>query len=147
LHPEDANSMSRELGTSAVRHRHIQVTHHTEPPVYPRASRPAPAIWQAPTAQLPVPDEMEDLRQRPRKRWGMRICLTLFLFFLGWFLLNQLLNQFNLLQDQVHFGYPRTFQTDKDVGHSGTSHFIVENLQGHIDVIEIPSDNPSKAKL
>lgn len=47
--------------------------------------------------------------------------------------------------DDVTYGYPRTFQTDANVGHGGTSHFIVLNLHGTIEVIEVPP-NPTKNK-
>ena len=45
----------------------------------------------------------------------------------------------------VAYGYPRTFQTDANVGHGGISHFIVLNLHGTIEVIEIPQD-PAKSQ-
>ena len=47
--------------------------------------------------------------------------------------------------DDVTYGYPRTFQTDANVGHGGVSHFIVLNLHGTIEVIEDPP-NPTKTK-
>ncbi len=45
--------------------------------------------------------------------------------------------------DDVTYGYPRTFQTDANVGHGGVSHFIVLNLHGTIEVIEVPP-NPTR---
>lgn len=42
--------------------------------------------------------------------------------------------------DDVTYGYPRTFQTDANVGHGGVSHFIVLNVHGTIEVLELPSD-------
>jgi len=52
-------------------------------------------------------------------------------------------------QDDLHYGYPRTYQTDAVVGHgdsaSHPSHFIALNLHGHLDVIELPGGDPSKA--
>ena len=47
--------------------------------------------------------------------------------------------------DDVTYGYPRTYQTDADVGHGGVSHFLVLNLHGTIKVVEIPP-NPIKNK-
>ena len=44
--------------------------------------------------------------------------------------------------DDSAYGYPRTFQTDANVGHGGVSHFIVVNVRGVIEVVEIPG-NPS----
>lgn len=42
--------------------------------------------------------------------------------------------------DQI-YGTPRTYQVNKNVGHAGTSHFIAVNLQGKIEVIEIPTNH------
>ncbi len=50
-------------------------------------------------------------------------------------------------RDDWHYGRPRTFQCDADVGHGGVSHFTVENLGGHIFVIELPVNDPKKYHL
>jgi hypothetical protein len=46
--------------------------------------------------------------------------------------------------DDVTYGYPRTYQTDAAVGHGDrthpVSHFLALNLQGVIEVMEIPGD-------
>jgi hypothetical protein len=44
--------------------------------------------------------------------------------------------------DDSVYGYPRTYQTDANVGHGGMEHFIVLNNKGTIEVVEIPT-NPS----
>ena len=42
--------------------------------------------------------------------------------------------------DDMQYGYPRTFQTDANVGRGiGTSHFLVVNVHGTIEVVEIPN--------
>jgi hypothetical protein len=40
--------------------------------------------------------------------------------------------------DESTYGYPRTFQTDANVGHGGVEHFIALNNHGTIEVLEIP---------
>ncbi len=49
------------------------------------------------------------------------------------------------------YGMPRTTQYDQVVGHSDSAdhptHFIAINLNSHITIIEIPSGNPSKARI
>jgi hypothetical protein len=45
--------------------------------------------------------------------------------------------------DDMQYGYPRTYQTDANVGHGGVSHFIVFNTHGTIEVVELPPD-PTK---
>ncbi len=60
------------------------------------------------------------------------------------------LNWWNGYQDDLHYGYPRTYQTDARVGHNdaGTpSHFIALNLHHQIEVIEFPGGDASKAKV
>jgi len=44
--------------------------------------------------------------------------------------------------DDSMYGYPRTFQTDANIGHGGTEHFLALNNHGTIEVLEIPV-NPS----
>ncbi|BCL83511.1 hypothetical protein ccbrp13_59760 [Ktedonobacteria bacterium brp13] len=57
-------------------------------------------------------------------------------------------NAWNSYQDNLNYGMPRTYQTDASVGHGPTpSHFIALNLHSHIEVIELPGDNASKAKI
>lgn len=51
-------------------------------------------------------------------------------------------------QDDLHYGRPRTYQTDARVGHDDAdtpSHFIALNLHGHIEVIECPGADCTKA--
>lgn len=45
--------------------------------------------------------------------------------------------------DDRTYGYPRTYQTDANVGHGGMEHFIALNNYGTIEVVEIPTD-PTK---
>jgi hypothetical protein len=52
--------------------------------------------------------------------------------------------------DDLHYGRPRTFQVDAFVGHemgSTPSHFIVLNLQGQIEIIEIPGGDATHARM
>jgi hypothetical protein len=54
-------------------------------------------------------------------------------------------------QDDVTYGRPRTFQVDAVVGHndsaSSPTHFIFENLRGHIIVIELPGGDATHARV
>ncbi len=48
----------------------------------------------------------------------------------------------------MQYGYPRTYQCDADVKHGGgISHFIVQNLHGHVFLIEMPMNNLSQSKM
>jgi hypothetical protein len=67
-----------------------------------------------------------------------------------WTLGILLMHWWNVTQADWHYGRPRTFQIDAQVGHNdnGTpSHFIAMNLNRHIIVIEFPGGDPTKAKV
>jgi hypothetical protein len=54
-------------------------------------------------------------------------------------------------QDDLHYGRPRTSQIDMVVGHNDSaanpSHFLALNLHGHTQVLELPGGDASKAKV
>jgi hypothetical protein len=68
-----------------------------------------------------------------------------------WTLLTMAISWWNTTWDDIHYGRPRTFQTDAFVGHNesaGTaSHFIAINLNGRIEIIEFPGGDGSKARI
>ncbi len=52
--------------------------------------------------------------------------------------------------DDIHYGYPRTYQTDAFVGHEvghTPSHFIVLNLRGRVEILELQGGDPTKTKM
>lgn len=53
--------------------------------------------------------------------------------------------------DDLKFGRPRTFQLDAVVGHNDSAahptHFTAMNLQGHIEILEIPGGDASHARM
>src|SRR5450755_24568 len=53
--------------------------------------------------------------------------------------------------DQLHYGFPRTYQVDANVGHGSKqypdTHFIALNNHGYIEVVEIPEGMPGKNML
>jgi len=56
----------------------------------------------------------------------------------------------NTAFDDWRYGRPRTYQTDAYVGHEQShqpSHFIVFNNKGHIEVLELPGNDASHARL
>jgi len=73
---------------------------------------------------------------------GMLILWSILAFLVGWF---------GTTLDDLHYGRPRTFQTDAVVGHndsaSSSSHFIAINLNGHIEIIEMPGGDASHARI
>ena len=65
--------------------------------------------------------------------------LVMLAFLTAYILIPPALQKWN---DDRTFGYPRTFQTDANVGHGGMEHFLALNNHGTIEVVEIPT-NPS----
>ena len=79
-------------------------------------------------------------RQGKHPLFYMGICLVILVVFLTAYTLIP--PAFQKWQDDRAYGYPRTSQTDANVGHGGMEHFIALNNHGTIEVLEIPS-NPS----
>ncbi len=80
-------------------------------------------------------------RQVKHPMFYIGICLVIVVVFLtAYTLIPPALQKWH---DDSIYGYPRTFQTDANVGHGGEEHFLALNNHGTIEVIEIPSD-PSK---
>ncbi len=78
-------------------------------------------------------------RQVKRPMFYIGICLVIVVVFLtAYTLIPPALQKWH---DDSIYGYPRTFQTDANVGHGGEEHFLALNNHGTIEVIEIP--NPS----
>lgn len=89
---------------------------------------------------------------RPRRlHWLFYIGLAMCIMLVGWLLLSFVLSWWQTTQDDWHYGRPRTFQTDAVVGHNDSSlnpsHFIALNLRRHVEIIECPGGDCSKAKI
>jgi len=88
---------------------------------------------------------------RLRPHWLVFVGLALFTMLAGWALLTMLSNWWQITQDDWHYGRPRTYQVDMVVGHNDSatnpSHFVALNLRSHIEVIEFPGGDSSKAKV
>lgn len=136
--------------------------------VTPQLSAPRPR--RKPNPKLPVQDttvyEMpaarthargtdalpkQKRRHLPRFHWLFWVGLALVTMVAGYILLNSVGNWWNVTQDDWHYGRPRTYQTDWNVGHgtptNPNSHFIALNLNKHIEVIEIQGDDPAHTKM
>lgn len=90
-------------------------------------------------------------RRLPRFHWLLWVGLAMFSMLVGWYALTALGNWWQTTQDDWQYGRPRTFQIDANVGHGTASHpdshFIVQNLDRKIIVIEIPGDDPTHARI
>jgi len=111
-----------------------------------RVPRRASTLREKETEALPR------LRPRYRLHWLVFVGLALIIMVAGWVLFTDVANWWSVTQDTWHYGYPRTSQCDAVVGHNHDSpanptHFIALNLNGQVEVIEIPAGDAAKAKI
>jgi hypothetical protein len=78
---------------------------------------------------------------------GLGMVVTLAL----WLLVTTAISWTTTMLDDLHYGRPRTFQTDAWVGHNEQtgqpSHFIAINLRRHIQIIEFPGGDATHARI
>ncbi len=124
LHPEDQpfitddDDYPQRSRSSVIRHRPIMPARQTAQP---------------------------QARPKPRRHWLVYVGIALFVMILGWIALTALSNWWTTVQDDWHYGRPRTYQVDQNVGHFGyISHFVALNLNGKIEVIETQPQNPDQ---
>ncbi len=76
---------------------------------------------------------------------GMLLMAALFL------MMNTLGSWWQVHQDDVTYGRPRTYQVDAVVGHNDSvtnpSHFIFLNLNRHVVIIELPGGDTTHARI
>jgi hypothetical protein len=78
------------------------------------------------------------------------LCLAIIVMVGGWWLLSTVANWWQGVQENVEYGFPRTFQADQYVGLGDSpqhpDHFIALNLHGVIEVIQLnPLDRAKDA--
>ncbi len=103
-----------------------------------------------PPQTTPLPRQEETTRPRRRVHWSLILGTGMMLMFVLWILGNMLINWWNVTQDDIHYGRPRTFQIDQRVGHGDDqtpSHFIAINLNRRIEIIEFPGGDVTHAKV
>ena len=88
----------------------------------------------------------------PRLHWLFYVGVSMLVMVIAWFAFTSLMSWWQVTQDDWHYGRPRTYQTDYVVGHNhdsstNPSHFIAINLNRHIQIIEFPAGDSSKAKI
>lgn len=92
-------------------------------------------------------------KQHSRIRLHPLVFVGLFLFIMifGWLSFNAVTTWWQIHQDDVTYGRPRTYQLDAVVGHGDSqqnpSHFMAMNLNRHVFVIECPGGDCTKAKI
>ncbi len=100
---------------------------------------------------VPAP-RTEALRRNGRRlHWLVFVGAAMLIMVIGWMVLSVFANWWQVTLDDWHYGRPRTYQVDEVVGHndspSNPSHFIALNLNSHIEIIEFPGGDATKARV
>lgn len=139
----EATEKDVQATTSTKKHTATKQAAPTTRPV-PVTPRPIPII---PQPKLVLRKYKGVQRAHPLLYLGTGMLAMLFL----WTVLSGVFGWFTTTLDDIHYGRPRTFQTDQWVGHNeqgGTpSHFIALNLNRHIEIIELPGGDAAHAKI
>lgn len=116
----------------------------------PIVARQRASLNQPPVAKTKQTKEKLSVSKR-KPHWMLYAGLGMLAAMLLWSAFNWVGVQWQKHQDDVNFGFPRTYQTDAVVGHndsaSSPSHFILQNINGQIVVIEYPGGDPTKAMI
>ena len=137
---------------SVLRHRPLTSSDDTPKtrPTVTRASRPALNTKEiVPPFVCSTPPKTLVKKRHSRLNLtslGIGMMVAIVAVLLGQLLLSWL----STTWDDMQYGNPRTYQTDAFVGHEvgqTPSHFIVLNLHGRIEVIELPGGDPAKTKI
>jgi hypothetical protein len=114
------------------------------------ATEEPPRIARASLTKAP-PRKNTLRRAIPRARPGfMPIGLGMLLMLVIVIAGSWLFGWIQTASDDLHYGRPRTFQLDAFVGHetgNTPSHFIVLNLHGQIEIIELPGGDATHARM
>jgi hypothetical protein len=90
-------------------------------------------------------------QDRPRFHWLFYVGVVMLVMTLMWCGLSAVNSWWQVKYNDILYGRPRTYQVDQVVGHDDSSarpsHFIALNLNRHIEIIEFPGGDPSKAKI
>jgi len=114
-----------------------------------RASRKPQGV--ASNAVTPSMQTSRPGRMRARRLTAVMLMLGAVTALLLIMLISALVSWYQGVMDNIHYGYPRTSQLDAVVGHNDSAtnqtHFIFLNLHGHVEIIEIPGGDASRARI
>lgn len=137
---EDESMYAVRMPNSCRRWNYPTTAPPIQQPIAPYAASIPPR-----RSALAQPVQTEEPRPRRRHHVLTWIGATMFIMLMGWVGLTALAHLWQIKMDDLTYGYPRTFQTDANVGHYGyVSHFVAINLKGKIEVIETEPQNPNQ---
>jgi hypothetical protein len=90
-------------------------------------------------------------QEKRHMHWLVWVGIGMLVMIAGWILFSSASTWWANQQNTWSYGLPRTYQIDQVVGHADSvahpSHFIALNLNGHIDVIELPGGDATHARI
>ena len=99
------------------------------------------------TIATPVTEELPSQKRFPLLAALLGMCVAILLV-VGLSVVGSWWREY---QDDLHYGRPRTFQFDAVVGHedsaSNPTHFILINLDRHVEIIELPGGDGAHARI
>lgn len=126
-----------------------QISRRTNTQGYTPASQMRPRTI-SPKAVPPISTTTPAASNKRRYHLLVFIGTAMLVMVVGWVILSAVINWWRVTQDDLTYGRPRTSHYDQVVGHNDTvipSHFIAMNIHRHIEVIEFPGGDASKAKI
>ena len=113
-----------------------------------RYQQPGQQVIQRGNRRIVIHDEPPPKRGN---HWLLHIGIGMLTMLLIWFGVQLFDTWWIQYQADSAYGMPRTYQTDQVVGHSDSTdhptHFIFENLAGHVVIIELPGGNIAHARI
>ncbi|MEO8971872.1 MAG: hypothetical protein ABI406_09780 [Ktedonobacteraceae bacterium] len=163
----DVQTLSSQSSQSSWRKRDDDEEHSSTIPPRRRATQTgipaAPPLRHRPVqtddvdassishATVPHTEALQRNGQKHRFHWLVFVGGAMLVMVLGWVVLSMFASWWQVTQDDWHYGRPRTYQVDAVVGHNDSptnpSHFIALNLNSHIEIIEFPGGDATKARV
>jgi hypothetical protein len=104
-----------------------------------------------PGVPAPRTEALQRSGQMRRLHWLVFVGGAMLIMVIGWMVLSMFASWWQVTLDDWHYGRPRTYQVDQVVGHNDSpinpSHFIALNLNSHIEIIEFPGGDATKARV
>ena len=146
---EEPPKVPRASRVVSASHPHTYTRPHTQPRA-PR--RVAPVAPTTASMDVPVWKQRGDASSSGQSRSlvgaiGLGMLLAIIAVLVGRLLIGWIGNVWN----DLHYGYPRTYQMNAVVGHHDSvahpSHFLALNLNGQMEVIEFPGGDVAQATV
>jgi hypothetical protein len=109
-----------------------------------------PSVTSKSLSHTPYPKTTVPRKTRQQAHPLLYLGVGMLVMLLLWTALSAVFGWFTTILDDIHYGRPRTYQTDAWVGHEqagSPSHFIAINLNRHIEIIELPGGDAAHARI